>query len=302
MTTTEIVIESFSKMWQKSPGIVVALTGLSASLVVGLLYSFSGNKDLDESDEPCLSEAETVSIMSSFLDKLRISGQKLNDHADQFRKQAAAQGQQIDEGQLLKAFLFPNFENILVELDSHVLQEHDLEESELKHAVNHYINEGNPKLKQICKKLNQLYKDFGGELDDEEYDESTQSQVGNYMLAKDILSSASTGKGLTKEMFLQVLELLTHAIAEHANDFLTHFKTTYGNKLENENIMIFQQGFLTVQEKATAKALGASGITESEFHAAIEKFHTHREVEVAMATMQEIVPQIMAVHGFGMQQ
>lgn len=298
----EAITQAFTRIWLKTSTATLASSLAAASIAAGLLlYSLSSNNVIDESEEPYLSDEETLNIMRAFLDKLTMSGQKLNDHADQFRKQAAAQGQQIDEEQLLKAFLFPNFESILIELDSHMLQEHDLDECELKHAVNYYINQGNHKLKQICKKLNQVYKDFGGELDEE--DESNFSQsISSRETVKSVMSVSTSGNGLTKEKFLQVLEELTKAVAEHANEFLLHFKSTYGTTVEAENLLVFQQGFMQVQEGATAKAFTATGISESDFHSAIEKYHIHTDVQQAMVQMQEIVPQVMAMHGFGLQQ
>mmetsp|Transcript_26612 Transcript_26612/g.26858 ORF Transcript_26612/g.26858 Transcript_26612/m.26858 type:complete len:306 (-) Transcript_26612:210-1127(-) len=294
VTGTEVMDKlSFAVMkvleQSKASPVNLAVSGLAATAVLGaMVYSLSGTS-ADESGGPWLPETESVLIMSQYLEKLKSSGQKLLEHAEQIRQQFSAQGQRVDESQLLKSFLLPNFDNLLVELDSQLLQEYDLDEDELKESVEFYIQQGNMKLKEIISELNKLYQAFGGELDDEH---SSLSKGGKTAAS----STSHTSGDLTLKQFLNAVAVLTVSVTELTNSFLGQFKERYGVPNTQEGMQRFQLGLMTIQQESEAKTFSTCKINSTQFTTAMEKYQNSSEVQTAINALQEIVPRLLAVH------
>eukprot|EP01041_Mallomonas_annulata_P012697 gene12697-26751_t len=278
----DIISSALLKVGQQSQRnpLMFAVSGMAAATALGIcLYSFSGtnNQSSDSDSGPALTEQDTTKVMAAFLEKLKLVAIKHKRAADNIRQQVEAQGQQIDERQLMAGYMLPHFETALKDLTTQILEEYNIEEDELQESVAYYIKEGNLKLKEISKSVNNYYKQFGGEIDEEEISYPTNQKSS---------SSTSSNQDLSLDEFSRVLDKLTELLSTATDGYLQAFKEKYGVPTTTEVAEQLQQGMMVISEESEMKAYESFGLNADQFNNAIAKYQATEEVQGAIARIQ----------------
>lgn len=188
---------------------------------------------------PALTEQEAQEIMQKILEKLKLESQRMVRAAEQIKQQITAQGQEIDNATLMKTFILPHFETRFRELEMQIYDERDVEEFEVEEAVNYYINNGNNGLREICEHIKLLYKEFGGEVE-EDRDESKNEQ----------LSIEDGSEAMDIPQILQLLQALAETVNERTDDYVSEFIHENGTPTPSNGLFEdFQQGMMVLSEQ-----------------------------------------------------
>lgn len=136
----------------------------SLLLIYGVSSFWSSSSSTSSSLAPALDEKETIEIMTKILNKLKVAANNmLNAHAN-IKQQIAAQGQQMSDKDIMVNYIFPHFESLIIETQTQVLNEFNVEECEIDESVAYY-ERSNAEIGDIVYKIKTLYREFGGEVD-----------------------------------------------------------------------------------------------------------------------------------------
>ena len=187
---------------------------------------------------PALTEEETVAIMTTILDKLKLSAARMVKAAENIKQQLAQQGQEMEDKVIMANFILPHFETAFKEIESQVYEDKDVEEHEVEEATYYYIEHGNATLKEAGKKIRLIYKEFGGEVEesaDFEVDQTGASQR----------SSVNLG---VKEI-VGVLNSIGEKMSNATDGYIETFVQTYGSPNSPELLESFQTGMIALSEE-----------------------------------------------------
>lgn len=113
--------------------------------------------------------------MHEILDKVKLMATNMLRHAEKIKQQISQQGQDIDEQQLLKLVVVPQLDSSFRELQTEILNSHDMDEEDLEEAVTTYIEDGDKELLEISEKIRKIYKGLGGDIGDSEEPASSKA-------------------------------------------------------------------------------------------------------------------------------
>lgn len=180
---------------------------------------------------PALTEEEALAIMTKILEQLKSKATQLIRAAEGIKQKLAQQGQELDDKKLMKAFILPHFESGLQEIETGVLESHDVDPADLQDAVETYIKQGNSKLKEICDRMRLIYREFGGEVDDLEEDTEESAVV------------------FTEELLITAVEKLSERMAALTEEYIIEFKAENGIPRSEADLQNFQGGLMAISEK-----------------------------------------------------
>lgn len=219
----------------------------AAVLATGLaLYSFLGTSGTAAGVAklaPALDEEETRKIMSSILEKLQGTVPKLLGAAENIKQQIVAQGQQLEDAQLLKMFILPHLQTALREAQDAVLEQFDVDDDELEEAVNEYIAAGDPELTRISTTIKQIFKKFGADID---------TSSGSAATTKESAGGSSSAANLdpnSLENLLRILRIISKATADKTEEFIATFVNNYGPPVSEMLAMQFQHGLMYASQR-----------------------------------------------------
>jgi len=224
-----------------------AVIGSVAVIATGvLLYNLFGKSSKATGNKlaPAVDEAEARKIMSSIVEKLQASIPKLLHAAENIKQQITAQGQQIDDAQLLKMFLLPHLQTTLTEIQTAVLDEFNVDDDELEEAVNEYIEAGDVELIRISKQIHQIFKHFGAEIEEEQPKATHKAPTPSTSKAS---ASASTFDDL--DDLIRVLKKISKLTTEKTEDFIETFVSNYGLPTSEQVAMQFQHGLMYISQR-----------------------------------------------------
>jgi len=250
---------------------------------------------------PALTEAETVAIMSSILDKVKMIAMRMVAAAENIKAQLAQQGQEMDDRKLMKTFIYQHFVEQLEQIQSSVLAEADAEEAELEDAVTVYLGMGGnqPELKElreIVQKLKALHFQFGG--DAEKAEGAAEATAGEVDGAGGD-ASGEEQRELALDDLLEVLGTLTDRISDAMDDYIVAFKEENGDP-DATNIEQFHHGFMKLTEGIEKQALIEHDVQAMAFQQAIEKNQNSQQLQMAFMRMQMASQAKMVEHGLQM--
>lgn len=207
---------------------------------------------------------------------------RLIDAAENIKAQIRQQGHEIDDQTVYKSYILVHFESGFRDIQESVLAEIDCEESELEEAVSYYQSHGSVILQDISQKIRKIYKQFGGQLDNESNDNIPQSEKSKSMNVDDVL---------------EILNALNDKIMTASDGFITKFKEEYG--IPNSEMLsgIFNQGLMTIASSAEEAVLSSAGVTSEEFQQVVLKFQEAPLINRAILSMQETQHKLLLKHG-----
>lgn len=226
-------LESFMRQGSSTKAALVVSTvcasGLAAYLT--LFRNSSGNKKL----APALSEEEAQEILSEIVDRIKFALPKLVKYAEGIKQQFAMQGQEIDDHQLLKSVVLPNFEKQLHAIQIAVLDEHDACDDEFEEAINEYLDNGDEDITELANTLRTMYEQIGGEIEKPEEKTADGKKVVNRDLnLKDLTS---------------LIDLLTERMLEKTAEFCSTYIEKHGTPTDMKSMERFQIGLLHASEE-----------------------------------------------------
>ncbi len=212
----------------------VAQTALLATAVIAVgyaAYSFMGSSSTSTL-APAVTEEEARKMMGKILEQVKVQVPRFLRAAESIKQQIAAQGQEIEDAQLLKAFILPHLESSIREVTQSILDEFDVDEDELEEAVETYVAAGDEELMHLSKQLKIIYKQFGGETGDDDAT-SAPSAKASEMSLNDVIV---------------LLEELAQTMMENCDSFCKEFIGKFGTPTSQEMLEKFQTGLFQATE------------------------------------------------------
>lgn len=281
------ILQRATALNSRYSGLLVA----SATATVGLCtYLLLAKREAspEQDDVPSLYEEDTVRILQLFLENLTTVAARHTRAAEGLKQQIEAQGQAVDTKQFMIGYVLPQFETAIQDLQTQIFQKFDIEEHELQEATEYYIKRGNLKLVEITSKINYVYKDFGGEVEEEEWEtEGVVSGPGG----------VDREKELSLANYLEVLDALVELIVSKNDVYFTEFKALYGAPKTPELIQKLQDGLVKLSEEAEIEAYDVCGITATQFHSAMMKYRESPEAQNAIVMLQQTNHQMLKSYG-----
>lgn len=209
---------------------VVSLSVLSSFLV-------GGSKD---DLLPALTEDEAKTVMEEIINSTKLVAPKLIAMGQQMQQQYKAQGQELDDETITKYILHPQFTSFLKDAQEKTLEKYNVDEDEMEDAINYYTGVGgNADLIDMRNSLRMLYKQFGGEVDEDGVD-----------LAGGEMGGSAGPEGDWDEMkLLMVVDSLKNAVISATDEFVGNFVVEQGAPASHAQVETFQLGMMAAQEK-----------------------------------------------------
>lgn len=209
-----------------------------ASVVAALIasYSFFGSSSNESNLAPAITQEEAKKLMSDILDKLHLAVPKLLRAGESIKQQITAQGQEVDDAQIAKAFLLPHLETQLREIQDLVLNEFDADEDELEEAVDYYIAAGDQDLLKISRTIQSIFQKFGYDIDVNDNQASSSSASNG--------SSGGSSQEVTYDVLIEILTALSTSLAEKTEEFISHYFETYGPPVTQDASSKFNTGLM----------------------------------------------------------
>lgn len=265
---------------------VMAAAVLAAAAAVGAAYLALGRKQAQVKNSsgdcaPALTEDETLAVMRAIIEKVKAMAIRMMQATEGIKAQMQQQGHEMDQRKLMQTFIYQHFVDAMENIQSTVLAEYEVEESELEEAVDEYTRGGDVELREIVSKLKAIHYQFGGEGDPAD-------------LAQQEADDGS--EDLSLDDLLVVIDTLAGRIAEQMDDYILDFKEQHGLPM-GPLMEQFHIGFMRLTEaleKATMQELGVSLAT---FQRSVERHSSSPRLQMAFHQMQMISQAKMAEHG-----
>lgn len=225
-------LESFMRRGSSTKAAVIVSTVCATGLAVYLtFFRNSSGKKL----APALSEEEAQEILSEIVDRIKLALPKLVKYAEGLKQQFAMQGQEIDDHQLLKSVVLPNFEKALHTAQIDVLDEHDVCDDEFEEAINEYLDSGDEDITELANTLRTMYEQIGGEIEKPEEKSADGKKVASHDLGLKDLTS--------------LIDMLTERMLEKTTEFCSAYIEKYGTPTDLKSMERFQIGLLHASEE-----------------------------------------------------
>ena len=205
---------------------------------------------------------------------------RLKKPADNFKQQIAAQGQEVDDIQLLKALILPHLETGIKEIQEEVLNEYDADDDELEEAVNYYLEQGDEELADITKSLKTIYKQFGGDLPDEE--------------------SVGSSKDFELHEVVELFQELVTMIVEHTETMVKKYIKENGVPSTSMQKADFQSELASITDTAEKVFLAERGLTTTDIQQLLLKHQSEPAIQQTFMSMQFQTQRILQSHGISM--
>ncbi|RYH28797.1 hypothetical protein EON65_10860 [archaeon] len=243
-------------------------------------YSFFSPSNTPSDLAPALTEDEAREMMKAILDRTKTNVPRLLKAAENFKQQIAAQGQEVDDMQLLKALILPHLETGIKEIQEEVLNEFDADDDELEEAVNYYLEQGDEELADLTKSLKVIYKQFGGDLMDEEI--------------------AGPSKEFELHEVVELFHELVSKIIEQTETMVKKYVKENGVPTTALQKQDFQTELHNVTDTAEKVLLAERGLTTSDIQQLLLKYQTEPAIQQAFMSMQFQTQRILQTHGISM--
>lgn len=204
--------------------------------------------------------------------------------AENIKQQIQAQGQHIEDAQLMKSFILPHFDTGFEEIQKEVLTELDIDEADLEEAFNYYYSEGNPALKDISDRIRTIYREFGGAIEED---------AGE--------ANAAPPKEIDSRQFMALLNDLTGQLIEHTQQYVVAYVEEHGVPASMDTMEKFQHGLLSLTEGVEKALLDENGLTQMDFQSTLMKHQHSPEVQEIFIRMQRENERVMTENGIRMQ-
>lgn len=244
-------------------------------------YSFFAPSQKASDLAPALTEDEAREMMKAILDRTKTNVPRLLKAAENFKQQIAAQGQEIDDVQLLKALILPHLETGIKEIQEEVLNEYDADDDELEEAVNYYLAQGDEELADITKSLRVIYKQFGGDLGDD---------------GEAVVSS----KEFELHEAVELIHELVSKIVEHTEAMVKNFVKVHGVPTTAQQKQDFQTELHNVTDSAEKILLAERGLTTADIQQLLVKYQSEQAIQQAFMTMQFQTQRLLQTYGIAM--
>lgn len=157
---------------------------------------------------PALTKEEVLAILKEINEKTKGRAAKLQQMKQQIEQQIAQSGQQVDESEIMKQFILPNFTKGVQEIEEEAYSNFNngegVLEEEFREGVEYYKRQGDEDVEKAVAKLRKIYSDMGGEkiVDDDNEDD---------------MSSAPRGpvRDIPIEEVIKILEAYAEALSRH---------------------------------------------------------------------------------------
>eukprot|EP01031_Cornospumella_fuschlensis_P034078 gene34078-41247_t len=229
---------------------------------------------------PALTEEEAREMMKAILDRTKTNVPRLLKAAENFKQQIAAQGQEVDDIQLLKALILPHLETGIKEIQEEVLNEYDADDDELEEAVNYYLEQGDEELADITKSLKTIYKQFGGDLPDEE--------------------SVGSSKDFELHEVVELFQELVTMIVEHTETMVKKYIKENGVPTTSMQKADFQSELASITDTAEKVFLAERGLTTTDIQQLLLKHQSEPAIQQTFMSMQFQTQRILQSHGISM--
>lgn len=144
----------------------------------------------------------------------------------------AAQGQDIDDSQLMKTFILPHVDTALADIQKSVLDEYDFDDDELEQAVDYYVKHGDEELAEITKKIKLIYKEFGGDIGEEAAPQASKNAAA-----------------LSIDDILDLMTELADRMATDVDNYTKQFVDAFGPPQSTASSEKFQMGMMQIAEE-----------------------------------------------------
>jgi hypothetical protein len=239
-------IQNLLSSGKESPA-KVGLAVSALAVTAAYLYSFSGTSGSSDL-APAIEEEDAKKMMEKILEKLQLLAPRLMNAAQNIQQQIEQQGQEIEEKQLMKQFILPHFDTNLKEFQDAVLNEFDVDADELEEACDVYITEGDEELAQICRSIRALYRQFGGDVEEESSSAASSSAV--------LDMSVDEVVGLMKELAKHMLQA--------TDDYCAKFIDESGVPRTQAHLEAFQVGQMKLSQEVEKSLLTECGLSETD--------------------------------------
>ncbi|KAJ1403159.1 hypothetical protein B484DRAFT_457604 [Ochromonadaceae sp. CCMP2298] len=274
--------------------VALAITGVVA--IATVFYSFF--RTVDSSGlAAAMEEEETHKIMRKILGKLQLLAHGIEGRVQNIQHKFKQQGRNVDEKTLmweLKQFAVSEFEGTLREIQDSVLESDcDYYLSELEEACALYVKEGDKELIEIYKKIRALYRNFWGEIDDEDLcaDESEGAGGGGAPTVLD------TVLGVSVDTVLGLMPELTKRLLQDSDDFCAKFIDVTGMPRTHAHRKAFQTGHQALASEMQSSFLQEHEVSASEFHSVLGENADNVQIQQAIMNMQVGNARLLAKHG-----
>lgn len=264
----------------------VAQTAFLASAVIAVgyaAYSFFGTSS--SSLAPAITEEQARKMMNKVLEQVKLAVPRFLRAADNIKQQIVAQGQEIEDAQILKSFILPHLESTIRDITQSVLDELDYDEDELEEAVKTYVAAGDEELITITQTLKTIYKQFGGEGGDDSEETGAGSSKASEMTLPEVLT---------------LLEELAQLMVDNCDTFCQQFVATFGIPSTRELLEKFQVGLFQATESSEKELLKAHGMTTTDFQAVLTKYQNEKRIQEIFYIMQMENQRVLQSHGIQM--
>lgn len=280
------IIKKLVDIGKDSPVKTSAIVSISLATATLLYYSlFASRNNVGEELAPAVTEEEARTAMNLILEKLKLTAPKMLRAAENIKQQIAAQGQDIENEQLMKMFILPHFDQAFREIQDSTLDELNIDEDELEEAVDVYTKENDAELIEIVRQIKSVYKQFGGDVVDDEEPESESNQ---------------NMKDLSLEELLLLLNKLSSEMKVNTDKYAQKFVEDNGPPSNHKMVEQFHLGLLQLTEGIEKKIIEGEGLTTKSFQVILMQYQESPAVQQTFMSMQADNQQILMKHGIGM--
>lgn len=254
-------------------GVTVATIGVLAAI------GFRWKAKSEEGLAPALDEEQTREIMRSFSTGLANNTIRFSNAAEKIKAQMQQQGQQLEDEQIMHHFIYPHFKTAVQEIEQKVCDEYDIAPFELEEAVDEYYST-DKEIEGYVNNVRKLIVKFGGEVESDELVPSGSAGGG--------AGAASRGDGSMEslENMLGILEDLKERVLQATEEYATAHLSMHGPPTDQQSIMDFQQGMVSLQTDIQNELLAEYGLNEQRFTELIQKHANAPEVQTSFMQMQ----------------
>jgi hypothetical protein len=224
-------LESLIEKAPKSPAQTALLAAAVLAVGYGAFSLFSGGAGSDNA-APAITEEEAKKMMRKILEAVKLTAPKMLRAADNIKQQIAAQGQQVEDAQILQHFILPHLETAIREATQGICEEFDFDEDELAEAVEVYTEAGDEELIFIAQQIKVIYQQFGGAVTADEELPATNKNGEAF--------------SMTLDDCILLLEELSEQMSLQCDTFAEQFVNQFGVPSDPLTIQKFQMGLMQV--------------------------------------------------------
>lgn len=258
-----------------------------------------GSKKTDGADLlPALTEDEAKEMMGKMLVKLHAISVRMARASESIQQQIQAAGQQMEERMVRQQYVLPALTAEFKKAQEEVLDEFDVDESELEEANAEYMKNGHKELINITNKIRSIYNEFGGEIGLEGTDGDLGASPSSARVAP---AAAAVPSEKLEELAIKLLTVLSEKMLENTERYIVQFKGEYGVPKTAGDFERFQQGLMVITEGVEKQLLEDNGLTQTDFQELLMRQQNNETIQKIFMQMQYRNQMILQAHGIAMQ-